>query len=429
MSQAVISAVNLGKQYDIGERERYLVLRDLLARALRAPGRVFGAKNGGHKKRREQIWALKDVSFEIGEGEVVGVIGRNGAGKSTLLKVLARVTRPTEGFGEIRGRMGSLLEVGTGFHPELTGRENVFFSGAILGMKKSEIERKFDEIVGFAEVERFIDTPLKHYSSGMQLRLAFSVAAHLEPEILLVDEVLAVGDMAFQKKCMGKMETVAKQGRTIVFVSHNMPAVTRLCQRGILLDGGKIVLDADAFKAASQYLNSDLGTSAERRWDDIQGAPGDEVARLTAVRVISQGRVTDTIDIREPLIIEMELHNFKDGAELFSNLGFIDEMGVILFNSPDWHERLWGSKPRPAGRYVARCSVPGNLLAEGQVRVAVEISTRHPFYETHVLEWDAVSFHVVDKGEPGSVRADWARNLPGVMRPNLPWENEYLGPV
>src|ERR1700691_5373052 len=244
MSNAVIHVDNLGKRYRIGEREPYLALRDVLTRAITAPARIFGPRksaassngngndngNGDHS----HIWALKDVSFDIRKGEVVGIIGRNGAGKSTLLKILARVTKPTRGYADIRGRMGTLLEVGTGFHPELSGRENVFLSGAILGMNKDEIRRKFDEIVDFAEVEKFIDTPLKHYSTGMQMRLAFAVAAHLEPEILLVDEVLAVGDAAFQKKCIGKMDSVTRTGRTIVFVSHNMAAVQSLCPRGIL---------------------------------------------------------------------------------------------------------------------------------------------------------------------------------------------------
>ena len=238
MSQTVIRAEALAKRYRIGKRERYLTFRDVLARALRAPARLLSASSSNHRATNF-IWALRDVFFEVKQGEVVGVVGRNGAGKSTLMKILAQITRPTEGTVEIRGRIGSLLEVGTGFHPELTGRENVYLNGAILGMKKAEIESKFDEIVAFSEVEQFLDTPLKHYSSGMQMRLAFSVAAHLEPEILLVDEVLAVGDMAFQKKCLGKMEHVAKTGRTVLFVSHNMAAVARLCQRGLLIEEGK----------------------------------------------------------------------------------------------------------------------------------------------------------------------------------------------
>jgi len=241
MTDVVIHAENLSKQYRIGERERYLALRDVLTRALAAPARMFRARKPAEPNgNRSHIWALKDVCFEIWQGEVVGIIGRNGAGKTTLLKILARVTKPTRGFAEVRGRMGSLLEVGTGFHPELTGRENVFLNGAILGMSKLEIRRKFDEIVSFAEVEKFIDTPVKHYSTGMQTRLAFAVAAHLEPEILLVDEVLSVGDIQFQKKCLGKMGDVAKEGRTILFVSHQMNQIRRLCQRVIWIDQSEV---------------------------------------------------------------------------------------------------------------------------------------------------------------------------------------------
>jgi len=233
MSETVIRVESIGKRYRVGERERYVALRDVLANAIKF-------RRGEKRRPKDFVWAIRDVSFEVRRGEVVGLIGRNGAGKTTLLKLLARITRPTEGNAEIHGRVGSLLEVGTGFHPELTGRENIFLSGAILGMSRAEIYRKFDEIVAFAEVERFIDTPLKHYSSGMQMRLAFAVAAHLEPEILLVDEVLAVGDLAFQKKCLGKMQEVSQSGRTIVFVSHQMNQIRRLCERVMWLDAGEI---------------------------------------------------------------------------------------------------------------------------------------------------------------------------------------------
>ncbi len=254
MHKVVIHTVGIGKRYAIGERVRYVALRDVLANAMNAPRRILGRnRRNGENRSRQQLWALRDVSFDIQEGEIVGLIGRNGAGKTTLLKILSRVTRPTAGFAEVRGRMGSLLEVGTGFHPELTGRENVFLSGAILGMGKREIERKFDEIVAFAEVDKFIDTPLKHFSTGMQMRLAFAVAAQLEPEILLVDEVLAVGDLEFQKKCLGKMSEVSKGGRTIVFVSHQMSQIRRLCERVIWVDSGVIKQDGPTLDVVSAY--------------------------------------------------------------------------------------------------------------------------------------------------------------------------------
>jgi len=262
MSEAVIHVESLGKRYRVGERERYLALRDVITRAFTSPLRR------GVKRSSEMLWALKDVSFEVAQGEVVGLIGRNGAGKTTLLKLLSRITRPTTGFAEIRGRVGSLLEVGTGFHPELTGRENIYLSGAILGMSKSEINRKFDAIVSFAEVERFLDTPLKHYSTGMQMRLAFAVAAHLEPEILLVDEVLAVGDLEFQKKCLGKMQEVSKSGRTIIFVSHQMNQIRRLCERVLWIDAGQIRESGPTGQIAAKYESTNLHPA--------DGAAGDE---------------------------------------------------------------------------------------------------------------------------------------------------------
>jgi len=255
MGDLAIRVENLSKRYRIGQRERYLALRDVLARAISAPFRVFSSnsKPDGRNPRSDYIWALKDVSFEVKQGEIVGIIGRNGAGKTTLLKILARITRPTSGYAEVRGRVGSLLEVGTGFHPELTGRENIYLSGAVLGMTKREIDRKFDEIVDFAGVAEFIDTPLKYYSAGMQMRLAFAVAAHLEPEILLVDEVLAVGDLEFQKKCLGKMEDVSRGGRTVLFVSHQMNQIRRLCERVIWLDAGQIVREGPTHEVVSAY--------------------------------------------------------------------------------------------------------------------------------------------------------------------------------
>jgi lipopolysaccharide transport system ATP-binding protein len=286
MSDIVIRAEHLGKRYRIGERERYFALRDVLTRALTAPARLFQPrKPASPNGDATHIWALKDVSFEVGQGEVVGIIGRNGSGKTTLLKILAQVTRPTEGHAQVRGRVGSLLEVGTGFHPELTGRENVFLSGAILGMSKAEILRKFDEIVAFSEVEKFIDTPLKHYSTGMQMRLAFAVAAHLEPEILLVDEVLAVGDAAFQKKCLGKMGDVAKQGRTVLFVSHSMAAVSVLCTNAIVLDGGRISTIGPTQEAIAECL----GTAMDRVTTvyNVENAPRYSKELTRAVQIIA----------------------------------------------------------------------------------------------------------------------------------------------
>jgi ABC-type polysaccharide/polyol phosphate transport system ATPase subunit len=264
MTEPVIHVEGLGKRYRIGERERYFALRDVLTRAFTAP-----FKNNGARRSQDYIWALKDVSLDVQQGEVVGLIGRNGAGKTTLLKLLSRITRPTAGFAEIHGRVGSLLEVGTGFHPELTGRENIYLSGAILGMSRKEIDRKMDAIVAFAEVERFLSSPLKFYSTGMQMRLAFAVAAHLEPEILLVDEVLAVGDLEFQKKCLGKMQEVSRSGRTIVFVSHQMGQMRRLCERVIWIEGGQVREHGRAGEIIAKYesasLQPEIGATGDSR--------------------------------------------------------------------------------------------------------------------------------------------------------------------
>src|SRR5271156_4581137 len=266
MTESVIHVAGLGKRYRVGERERYFALRDVITRAFTAPFRRNGAG-----KPKDYLWALRDVSLDVKQGEVVGLIGRNGAGKTTLLKLLARITRPTTGFAEIHGRVGSLLEVGTGFHPELTGRENIYLSGAILGMRKREIERKKDAIVAFAEVERFLDTPLKHYSTGMQMRLAFAVAAHLEPEILLVDEVLAVGDIEFQKKCLGKMQDISKSGRTIVFVSHQLGQIRRLCERVVWIDGGQIREEGPTGKVIAAYEDAALRAAQNPGRENVAG--------------------------------------------------------------------------------------------------------------------------------------------------------------
>ena len=300
MTDTVIRVEGIGKLYPVGERERYRQLRDAVARAVR------GALNPKHPK--DSIWAVRDVSFTVNQGEVVGLIGRNGAGKSTLLKLLARITRPTVGHAELHGRIGSLLEVGTGFHHELTGRENVFLSGAILGMKRAEISRKFDEIVAFAEVERFLDSPLKHYSSGMQMRLAFAVAAHLEPEILLVDEVLAVGDVAFQKKCLGKMQDVSRTGRTIVFVSHNMAAVRMLCETGHLMRGGTLAVSGPIEDVISAYMDE----SSQR--DNAATVKLPEPPKrcsvwMESVSILRNGQPTSRLEIGDHVSLEVEFRS------------------------------------------------------------------------------------------------------------------------
>jgi lipopolysaccharide transport system ATP-binding protein len=373
---------------------------------------------------REEFWALKDVSFEVKQGEVVGIIGRNGAGKSTLLKILSRITEPTTGRVRIKGRVASLLEVGTGFHPELTGRENIFLNGAILGMSREEIRRKFDEIVAFAEIEKFLDTPVKRYSSGMYVRLAFAVAAHLEPEILIVDEVLAVGDATFQKKCLNKMENVSKSGRTVLFVSHNMPTITRLCSHIVLLQDGKVEREGLSHEVVRHYLHSGVATSAARQWDDPRRAPGNEVARLRSVRVLTQeGRVSETFDIRRPIRLEVEFDVIKEGQVLVPNLHFFNEEGICVFAAVD-HDPAWRRRPRPIGRFRSTAWVPGNFLAEGNLLVTVAVSTLDPLF-VHCLEPEAEMFHVQDSLDGDSARGDNGGQMPGVDRPILKWTNEY----
>jgi lipopolysaccharide transport system ATP-binding protein len=418
MSDIAIRVQGLSKVFRIGaKREKYSTLRDSLTNGVKS---IF-LRN---PKSDETLMALTDVSFEVERGEVIGIIGRNGAGKSTLLKILSRITEPTTGFAEIHGRVGALLEVGMGFHGELTGRENIYLNGAILGMRKAEIDKKFDEIVAFADLERFVDTPVKHYSSGMYLRLGFAVAAHLEPEILIVDEVLAVGDANFQKKCLNKMQDVGQHGRTVLFVSHNMQAITRLCPRAVLLDEGQIIKDGPSHKVVSVYLSSGLGTTASREWPDPTKAPGGEVARLRAVRIRGEdGRITDAVDIRRPLSVEMEYEVLRSGYMMMPHFQFCNEEGVHVFSAHDV-DPAWRRRPRPAGRWISTARVPGNLLSEGTMIIGVGLASIDPlitvFYET-----DAVAFQVIDSPDGNSARGDYAGRMTGVVRPLLEWSTQF----
>jgi len=409
MSTTVIRAEVLGKLYTLGrlQANRHRTLGDALAQA----GSWMLRRNGAAAKP-ETIWALREASFQVGAGEVVGVIGRNGAGKTTLLRILSRITEPSEGEAEIRGRVGSLLEVGTGFHPELTGRENIYLNGAILGMRRAEIDRRFDEIVAFAEVEKFLDTPVKHYSSGMYLRLAFAVAAHLEPEILLVDEVLAVGDAVFQKKCLGKMGEVASQGRTVLFVSHNMAAIRSLCGRVIQLAGGRLVADStDVDRTVSDYLSAGLVSCASREWRREQ-APGSERILLRRARI-----EPETIAVSTPFRIELEYWNERPATRIGISLFVYNQEGVCVFNSTTAKEPCWHGKPHPRGLFRAACAVPGNLLNAGTYSVAVKFyqgGANGVLYEHR----DLLLFEVADIVED---RGEWFGRWPGVVRPNLEW--------
>ena len=354
----------------------------------------------------------------------MGIIGRNGAGKSSLLKILCKITDPTSGFAEIKGRISSLLEVGTGFHQELTGRENIYLNGTILGMTKKEVDRKFDEIVDFSGVEKFLDTPVKRYSSGMAVRLAFSVAAHLEPEILLVDEVLAVGDADFQKKCLRKMENVGQEGRTVLFVSHNMPAINRLCNRAILLNEGRLAMNGPTNQVVQRYLTADFGVPAVREWSNVQTAPSGKFTRILAASVKTEnGQGLDTIDIRRSFGIEILWEVTKTGYDLSPHFSFINENGDLLFVTIDIDPE-WRSKIRPLGRFRSTVWVPGNLLAEGLLYV-------HCYLYNNTLNVPdcgaepAISFQIVDTCDGDSARGDYGQHFPGVVRPLLKWTTKF----
>ncbi len=369
------------------------------------------------------IRALSGISFEVAEGDVVGILGHNGAGKSTLLKILSRITPPTRGRVELHGRISSLLEVGTGFHQELTGRENIYLNGTILGMRKREVDRKFDEIVAFSGVERFLDTPIKRYSSGMRVRLAFSVAAHLEPEILIIDEVLAVGDAEFQKKCINKMQDVGRQGRTVLFVSHNMPAILSLCSRGILINGGRLVEDGPIQSVVEGYSQIRTIVPPAREWSE-EKAPGGDSARLLGVRVTDRhGTICDAFDIREPIRLELLYEVTRAGCELLPHLFVYNEEGVNLFGTLEDDAR-WRGRERHSGIYRSTVTLPGNLLAPGRHYVNCSAITLNPNVRQFV-ERSVVAFQVIDTVAPDSARGDWAGPLGGVMRPKLSWDTEH----
>jgi len=426
MGDLVIRSQKLGKQYRIGALQKgYRTLRESIVDAARAPWRLLRRSIRGESTPEDElIWALRDIDFEVRQGEVLGVIGRNGAGKSTLLKVLARITEPTVGRVQVAGRVGSLLEVGTGFHPELTGRENTYLNGAILGMRHAEIDQRFDEIVAFSEIEKFIDTPVKHYSSGMFLRLAFAVAAHLTPEILLVDEVLAVGDERFQKKCMGKMESVGKEGRTILFVSHNMNAIHRLCPRVILLEEGRVAADGDTSEVIAQYLNADRSEMDCKEWSTPEQAPGDSTARLKRVRLLdNRGRPRSAFEIREPVQIEVEYWALDSKQPFMPILLIHNENGVCILETAANHDPAYAGKSRKRGIYRSVCRLPGNFFNEGMFHVDVLVRVLVP-RRYFVRESNLLSFRIQDSGSGLSVKGDFPKAWSGVVAPILPWETE-----
>jgi len=436
MSNLAVRVEKLSKLYKLGTslgaatyRTQYRTLREILTDTTLAPFRTLGKSRKSEAKNTAQdekiIWALREVSFEVNKGQVLGVVGRNGAGKSTLLKILSRVTEPTEGYAEIHGRVGSLLEVGTGFHPELTGRENIYLNGAILGMKRAEIDQKFDEMVAFSEVEKFIDTPVKRYSSGMYLRLAFAVAAHLEPEILVVDEVLAVGDAEFQRKCLGKMSDVAHQGRTVLFVSHNMSAILRLTEETIVLEKGRLVLRAPTPQAVDYYLSSGLAEIGERIWREDEIPSSSSPFRPLALCVRdSRGRISDTVRSTEPVTIEMQYRLDAPITGLRLGIYLLTARGEQVLTSFDTDDPGLFEKYhiRPAGEYLSRCTLPADFLNEGRYIIGVNASSYH--IKRYFQDEQALNFSVDATGAPGM---QWTEIRHGLVRPRLEWQIEQDG--
>jgi lipopolysaccharide transport system ATP-binding protein len=427
MSNGLISieVQGLGKRYRIGEqRAQYRTIRETVTDALISPfkkalyiirGEAYGAAN-----LRKEIWALRDVSFEIAKGEVIGVIGKNGAGKTTLLKILSRITEPTEGIAKIKGRVGSLLEVGIGMHPELTGRENVYLNGAILGMKRSEMIKKYDQILEFSGVEEFIETPMKHYSSGMQVRLAFAIAAYLEPEILLVDEVLAVGDAEFQKKCIGKMEKVAESGRTVLFVSHNMQAIKSLCPKTMLLENGKVKMIDETSAVINEYLSS-FSAASQQIWEHDE-APGDETIKLLGIRVLNEALMPVSSFLSdEQIYVEIKVDVIKAHSSLCVGFDLVAKNGAIVLRTyhNDNEPNKW---PRiENGINVLRCSLPRSFLNKGTYAIGPKIKLHQIKL---IIDSDPILWFDIELGHGVSPFWSASRDTyrPGVVMPILSWE-------
>jgi len=429
----MIQVENVSKQYRLGEVSTGALAHDLNRWWHRVRGRPDPYLKVTPANRRDQalargtpaarprtsrsdeyVWALRNINFEVARGEVLGIIGPNGAGKSTLLKLLSRVTAPTTGEIRMDGSSAALLEVGTGFHPDLTGRENIFLNGAILGMSKAEIRGKFDRIVEFSGCDAYIDTPVKRYSSGMYVRLAFAIAAHLEPDILIVDEVLAVGDIEFQKKCIGRMQDVADHGRTVLFVSHNMAAVSQLCGRVLLMDRGEVVFEGDTIAGVQQYLATAGNPVPVRTWTAAEDVPGDDRVRLVAVRVLQDGVPAAGADINRAVNIEMEFDVLKPVRSLISGVQFHNAEGLCLFAHCDWN-----AASLTVGRYRKVAAVPPHCFAEGRVSVLVQLV--HDAPPRQITAPNAVSFEAHDSDHPDRVRGLYKGNWPGVVRIPLQW--------
>lgn len=408
MAKPIIETHNLSKRYNLGSVGAKS-LRDEMERIFSGQGR------GG----RKEFWALRDVSFALNQGDILGILGPNGSGKSTMLKILSRITTPTSGHAKVRGRVASLLEVGTGFHPELTGRENIMLSGVILGMKRREVLKHMDEIIDFAQMENFIETPVKRYSSGMYVRLAFAVAAHLQPDILIVDEVLAVGDAAFQKRCLGKMRNVADNGRTIIFVSHNILAIQKLCQIGLYLDKGRSRMFGGIDQVVSEYDSQHRENARERTWN-LENAPGGDKVRLLRVEAQVHPETDKAyFEIQDPITVTLTYRTLV--PDLVARLCLIfTTRGEIAFSTVQASEMPYGEP----GVFKARVTVPGNLLAESNYGITVTMSQNNTLKSFILHAPDCLSFEVLDEEKPGSSRGDFGRVLPGFVSPKLTWNHE-----
>jgi lipopolysaccharide transport system ATP-binding protein len=412
----IIHIENVGKRYEIpSDRASYSTLRESLVGSFR--NSVNRLRGRGESIADRAFWALRGIDLNVVPGERLGIVGVNGAGKSTLLKILSRITEPTEGRARLYGRVGSLLEVGTGFHGELTGRENIYLNGAILGMKHAEIARNFDEIVAFAELGRFLNVPVKRYSSGMYMRLAFAVAAHLQPEILIVDEVLAVGDAAFQKKCLGKMSEVSQNGRTVIFVSHSMAAVQNLCSRVLWMAAGRIVEDGDPTRVIGDYLKTTLTTMSQQMWPNPAAAPGNDRVRVRRAAILpAVAEFEDHFTVRTPLRVEFEYWNLIDGAALDLAVIIRTEEGYPIFSTASAN-----GQSLAAGLYRSSFEIPGNLLNDGVHRVELHIrrNERQIIYRHD----DILVFDVLDVAED---RMGFFGKHAGAVRPPLPWQTMFI---
>lgn len=428
-----IKAENISKVYQLGEFSTGTLSRDIERAWYRIIGKEDPFLKIGETNDRTSrgtnnvVWSLKDINFEIKKGDAIGIVGRNGAGKSTLLKILSRVTTPTTGSIKVKGRIASLLEVGTGFHPELTGRENIYLNGAILGMRKAEIKRKFDEIVDFAGVERYIDTPVKRYSSGMYVRLAFAVAAFLEPEILIVDEVLAVGDAEFQKKCLGRMQDVSKNdGRTVLFVSHNMAAVANLCNKAIFLRNGTLHSTGTTNEIIEQYISFGQHNTGELLESEITYKRKCPDAYFNVMRIVSGGEITSNVNSKHDVIVEVEYTVTRNNAIIYPSIHLTDNMSTCIlasFTGPSAtkHPDEFFGKPLKIGRYKSSMVIPGNFLNDKTYRVSAFLVPEDT--NNLAIVEEALSFSVTDTGD---MRKEYTGEWAGLIRPRLEWNTKFI---